>query len=299
MATSPKTKLGVDDITNGRVLNNEWAGTGVFDKLVAAINDNIDLQYQKGRIKGADYANVYLGTMQSVLQSSIQYSMAEKESEVRIDLIKQQLLTEIETTANANKQGLLLDKDVLLKDEQIATSQKQLEILGVEKDLKLAQEAEVLSGTVRANADLSDKHLTTAKQRELLEEQLTSEAKKQVLLDTEEEAKQYEVDVLLADQHVTNLKQQIILDTEEQVKQYQVDTILPDEHTKNLKQQILLDTEEEAKQFEVDNILPEQLKSLYTERVAKDKAVAALGLDDVVKSSNTSPEAVYIPKYEV
>ena len=42
----------------------------------------------------------------------------------------------------------------------------------------------------------------------------------------------------------------------------------------------------------------EALKTSYVERVAKDKQAALMGLDSVVKTVNTTPELVYIPKYE-
>ena len=42
----------------------------------------------------------------------------------------------------------------------------------------------------------------------------------------------------------------------------------------------------------------EALKTSYVERVAKDKQAALMGLDSVVRTVNTTPELVYIPKYE-
>ena len=48
------TDIVVEDITNGTAVGNVWTGTGVFDKLLAAVNKNIELQYTLGRIKGMD-----------------------------------------------------------------------------------------------------------------------------------------------------------------------------------------------------------------------------------------------------
>ena len=45
--------------------------------------------------------------------------------------------------------------------------------------------------------------------------------------------------------------------------------------------------------------LQEEIGLTYVTRVGKDKEVASMGLDSVVKVGNTSPEAVYTPKYEV
>lgn len=48
-------------------------------------------------------------------------------------------------------------------------------------------------------------------------------------------------------------------------------------------------------ELEVKN---EQIKTAYVDRVAKDKQAAMLGLDTVMKTSNSTPETVYTPKYE-
>jgi hypothetical protein len=45
-------------------------------------------------------------------------------------------------------------------------------------------------------------------------------------------------------------------------------------------------------------LLDEQKKLTYTQRVVADKQAAELGLDNVVKTANVSPEAVYTPKYK-
>lgn len=49
------------------------SGTGVFDNLMETVTQHIDAQYLSGRIKGTDYATVYLGSMQTVLAQAVQY----------------------------------------------------------------------------------------------------------------------------------------------------------------------------------------------------------------------------------
>lgn len=78
------TDLNLSTITDGTVVNGKWAGTGIFDKLMVAVTDNLDLQYQNGRIKGTDYANVYLGSIQSVLQQSMTFLLQKEATEVDI-----------------------------------------------------------------------------------------------------------------------------------------------------------------------------------------------------------------------
>ena len=56
--------------------------------------------------------------------------------------------------------------------------------------------------------------------------------------------------------------------------------------------------EREVREIEKANLI-EQGKGMFASRVVSDKQAALLGLDQVVKTLNTSPEAVYTPKYEV
>lgn len=81
------------DLTNGSIVNGEWEGTGVFDILMEAINGNIEVQYNKGRIKGADYAQVYLTAMQAAIAQSIQYTLQEKLQEAQIDKLADGVVT--------------------------------------------------------------------------------------------------------------------------------------------------------------------------------------------------------------
>lgn len=71
--------ITIDGLTKGSLVANEWTGTGVFDILMNAVNKNIEGEYNKGRLKGADYATVYLGSIQAVLAQSVQFLMNEEQ----------------------------------------------------------------------------------------------------------------------------------------------------------------------------------------------------------------------------
>ena len=64
-------EIDLNDFSNGVAVNGEWTGTGVFDEIMHAINGNIKIQFDEGRIKGSDYANVYLNGMQAAISESI------------------------------------------------------------------------------------------------------------------------------------------------------------------------------------------------------------------------------------
>ncbi len=74
-------------------------GAGVFDVLMRSIDSHLDKQYQSGRIKGADYATVYLGALQTVLQQAIAFVLAQQKAEKELDAIDEQITASQAATA--------------------------------------------------------------------------------------------------------------------------------------------------------------------------------------------------------
>jgi len=119
--------IRLSDLTNGSIVQDAdgdyvWAGSGVFDDLMEAVNGNIKVEYDNGRIVGPDYATVYLGAIQSVIAQSVQYILQEQATEAQIDKM-------LSDTAIAEAQS---DKDLLIKDEQITKLQEEIDLLGTQ-----------------------------------------------------------------------------------------------------------------------------------------------------------------------
>lgn len=96
------TKVDINDFSNGSIDNSnpqdpKWEGTGAFDIIMKAANENIKIQNQTSRITGAEYAEVYLGTMQTAISEAMKFILNKdqmaKDSEVKqanIDLLNRQ-----------------------------------------------------------------------------------------------------------------------------------------------------------------------------------------------------------------
>ena len=70
--------VDINDFSNGSIDNSnpqdpKWKGTGVFDIIMKAANENIKIQNQTSRITGAEYAEVYLGTMQTAISEAMKF----------------------------------------------------------------------------------------------------------------------------------------------------------------------------------------------------------------------------------
>jgi hypothetical protein len=118
--------LQLDSVTNS-------SGTGIFDKLMTAVNNQIETQYLNNRITGSDYATVYLGSIQSVLQQSIQFVLQEQLTEAQIDDVvagtalkaKQAEIAEVERLAKQYEVDNILPEQLIKLQEEIDLLQTQ------------------------------------------------------------------------------------------------------------------------------------------------------------------------------
>jgi hypothetical protein len=103
--------ITIDDLTKGSVVNSEWQGTGVFDTLIAAVNKNIEIQYNKGRITGKDYAEAYVLALQTTLQQSVEFLLRRDLTEAQIaDALAGIRLKEQQLAADRDKVEAELEK---------------------------------------------------------------------------------------------------------------------------------------------------------------------------------------------
>lgn len=117
-------EINFEDFSNGSVdktdVNNPvWTGDGVFDKLMIAVTGNVSIQYETGKITGENYANVYLGSMQSVIAESMKFVLNKKGIEKQLEAQDVQIaINEVQLAENSEKWAL--QKSVL--ENQLAMS---------------------------------------------------------------------------------------------------------------------------------------------------------------------------------
>lgn len=80
-------EISIPNITTVQITdaNYDSTNTGVFDVLMEAVNLQIGKQWELGRLEGTDYANVYLGVMQTVLQESIKFALTSEAAGLQAD----------------------------------------------------------------------------------------------------------------------------------------------------------------------------------------------------------------------
>lgn len=150
--------ISLDDLTTAQV-----NGTGVFDVLMKASREHLEQEFRQGRLKGNEYAQVYLASTQSVLSTALQFVLSReaqnldfqikaKEVELqgqRLALLEQEVATATARLANIAKEGALLEAQAgkTQADTQVASQQR---------------------------LNLIDELLTTAKQRDRLAQEIAN-----------------------------------------------------------------------------------------------------------------------------
>lgn len=141
-------EIKFEDLSNGSLnradANNvTWVGTGIFDRLMSAINGNIQAQYESGRITGSDFANVYLGSMQTSISESVKYVL--------------------------NKDSIA--KGLEAQDVQIAISEVQL----AESSEKWSLQRQILENQLEmSNVDVAYKEQNVLRDLEIRDKQIES-----------------------------------------------------------------------------------------------------------------------------
>jgi hypothetical protein len=135
--------INITQLTDATTGDN---GTGVFDLLMVAVEKHITEQYASGRITGNDFATVYLGAMQAVLQQSVQFLMEEQSADKKAELLQAQIDSEVKNS----EAGGVIDLQKIKLQEEI--------------DLIIAKTAEAYEAVTASRQDTVRKNLLNSKQ---------------------------------------------------------------------------------------------------------------------------------------
>ena len=129
------TELDFSDFSNGSInstdpTNKVWEGSGVFDELMMAVNGNIQVQYDNGRIKGTEYAEVYLGSMQTAIVEAMKYMLNKKTIEKGLEAQDVNIaISEVQLAENTEKWALqrkVLENQLAMSDVDVAYKEQNV-----------------------------------------------------------------------------------------------------------------------------------------------------------------------------
>ena len=165
MLDYPVTSNNKVDITN--LTHATIDGNGVFDVLMRTVNAHLQKEWTANRLKGTEYSTVYLGALESTMNTSLQFLLAKDKLNAEVAILEQQLVNLKVEEINATKQGLLLDKQLAdlvaataLKTQQKANLVDELLTNAQQRSNLVTEQARIAAQTAQIAAQTS----LTAKQ---------------------------------------------------------------------------------------------------------------------------------------
>lgn len=107
-------EIQVTDLTQATV-----TGEGVFDVLMRATKAHLDEEFKKNRITGPEYSTVYLGSVQQVMQTSLEFLLQRRRIGLEAELLAQQILLAQVEVQKAEAAVRLAEKQILLAEKEI------------------------------------------------------------------------------------------------------------------------------------------------------------------------------------
>lgn len=114
----------ITPITLASLTEAKLSGTGVFDTLMRSVKAHLDEEFKSNRIKGSDYATVYLGSLTQVLQQSNLFLMEKDKNALQAELIQAQIDLAKQQALNAVIEG----QNLVLQGELIAAQKQNLDV---------------------------------------------------------------------------------------------------------------------------------------------------------------------------
>ncbi len=156
-------------LTKRTLTTGEVEGSGIFDELMRTVKAHVHLELSEGRITEQNYSQVYLGALQSVLQTAIQFTL-------QMEVINKQLLVADEQIIQSKKQNEISELERLALITSNAAAQynldfmlpQQLALVTKQNTQVTAQTALTAAQTIQSTAQKD----LIVKQEDLVDEQI-------------------------------------------------------------------------------------------------------------------------------
>lgn len=139
------TPLTLPQLTEGGV-----TGDGAFDVLMTSMRAHLESEFNKNRIRGPEYSQVYLSSLQAVLQQSVAFLLSKDKA--------------------ANEAALVA--------AQIEKTNAEILLLAQQKENAIAEHAVLLAQKCKLDAEfdvLQEQKLKSAAENQLLQQKVVSE----------------------------------------------------------------------------------------------------------------------------
>lgn len=145
-------------VTTATLTEANIDGNGVFDVLMKATKAHLESEFQKNRIKGTEYAEVYLGALTQVMQTALQFVLTQQKVDLEAQLLQKQI-------AKADAELLQVQKQTALLEQQRLNAITENTVL-VAQECKLRAEYDLTMASItRTNEEVALLTQKTATER--------------------------------------------------------------------------------------------------------------------------------------
>ncbi len=145
----------VPDISVSDLTSVSLDGTGVFDLLFKTMTLHMDAQFQGDKLRGAEYAKVYLGSLSSVLNESVNFLLNKDKVSLELELL--------------NEQKAKLLKETELLDVQIQQIRNNIDVENANLELRKKESEAQVKLTESQNLKVLEDVKLSGKQLEKLD----------------------------------------------------------------------------------------------------------------------------------
>jgi len=171
----PVKRIEPEDITT-----KEVNGTGIFDVMMAGIRAHLELEYEKNRITGAEYAKAYVALTQAALANAVQFALGKDQAFWASARAQAETITARVANEVAKIQALLNRAEYALTKLKLATEDANFgaqkynisQILPIQKDLLTEQMEAQRAQTSDRRSDGQEVKGVMGAQKELYEQQV-------------------------------------------------------------------------------------------------------------------------------
>ena len=178
-----------EPLTIGLLTDCTVDGDGCFDKIMTACKAHLKMEYDEGRITGAEYTKAYTAMMQSALQFAVQYLLGKDNAYYQALGTQAQALAGNIDAYTAKVRLAIAQAQAHITKAQYANQvlglyavEKQTGLVSAQTDTQEKQQALLHEQTEQAHAQVSDTQLDgstpvtgyTGNQNKLLQQQVTA-----------------------------------------------------------------------------------------------------------------------------
>lgn len=143
--------ITLKDLTEAKV-----SGDGVFDTLMRGMVGHLELEFNKNRLRGADYAQVYLSSLTPVLQNAVVFLLQKDEAANKANLVQAQIDM---TKLQAELIQLEIQREALTRsliEAQVKKINRDIQSMDITDQLLTAQVAQQKAETANTTQQLQN-----------------------------------------------------------------------------------------------------------------------------------------------